>query len=143
VQDFENLLVWRKAHALALDVFRATQRRSRTGSASLRSQLRRAAISIPANIAEGCGHEGPRELARFLQISMASATETEYHLRLCHDLDVLTRAEYATLVGSVKEVKKMLATLIQRVRARAAAGTGHGAQTSKKPPVASPLTTDG
>ena len=78
MQDFEKLTVWRKAHELTIGVFRATEVRGRRGFGSLVSQMRRAVVAIPAKIAEGCGHEGRRELARLLQIALASAAELQY-----------------------------------------------------------------
>lgn len=116
MQDFRKLRVWRKAHELVLAVHRATQSGRRKGSAALVSQLRRAAISIPANIAEGCGHSRPKELARFLQIAMASANEMEYHLLLARDLGLISSAVYERLDIESVQMKRMLASLIQRVR---------------------------
>jgi len=69
------------------------------------------------NIAEGCGHAGKREFARFLQIAIASAFELEYHLLLAAELAILQRSTYLELETEVKGVKKMLTALIQRVRA--------------------------
>ncbi|MCA1616751.1 MAG: four helix bundle protein, partial [Acidobacteria bacterium] len=83
----------------------------------LTSQIRRAAASIPANIAEGCGRESKAELARFLHISMGSASEVEYHLLLAHDLRLLSDATYGSLEVQVTEVKRMLTSLTQKIKA--------------------------
>jgi four helix bundle protein len=83
----------------------------------LRRQLRRAAASIPANIAEGCGRSGTAELARFLHIAMGSASELEYHLLLTRDLQLLAKADYERLAGGVIEIKRMLTSLIQKLSA--------------------------
>lgn len=80
------------------------------------SQIRRSAASIPANIAEGCGRSGGAEFARFLQIAMGSASELEYHLLLAHDLEYVSTLEYESLTGMVVEVKRMLASLIRKLR---------------------------
>ena len=82
MQDFRQLKVWRKAHSLALAIYKGTVRFPRTELYGLTSQIRRACVSIPANIAEGCGRGGDPELGRFLQIAMGSASELEYHLLL-------------------------------------------------------------
>ncbi len=116
MQDFRGLKVWEKSHALALHVYRATQRVRRADFPGLVPQLRRAAASIPANIAEGCGHAGRREFARFLQIAIASAFELEYHLILAAELGVIQRSTYLELEAQVKEIKRMLTGLIARVR---------------------------
>ena len=117
MQEFRDLRVWQRAHRLTLDVYRATQRRKKCDYPGLIPQLRRAAASIPANIAEGCGHAGQREFARFLQMALASAFELDYHLLLAAELGVINRATFLELETEVKGVKKMLSTLIDRVRA--------------------------
>src|SRR5690348_6525884 len=90
------------------------------------SQLRRAAASIPTNIAEGCGHSTRREFARFLQMAMASASELEYHLLLAVDLGLLQRRDYEALDAAVTEVKRMLTALIRRVRSADTASRERG-----------------
>jgi four helix bundle protein len=83
----------------------------------LTSQTRRACSSIPANIAEGCGRSGDAELARFLQIAMGSAGELEYHLLLAYDLKFLNLEDYERLAEAAVEVKRMLASFIQKLKA--------------------------
>ncbi len=80
------------------------------------SQIRRSSASIPANIAEGCGRNGDRELTRFLQIAMGSASEVEYHLLLAHDLGIVGERDYEQLNNNIVEVKRMLAALIKKTR---------------------------
>ena len=82
----------------------------------LTSQMRRASASIGMNIAEGCCRKGDAEMGRFLQIAMGSASELEYQFLLAHDLDYLRDAGYERLTAQVVEVKKMLSSLIQRVK---------------------------
>ena len=82
----------------------------------LRSQMRRAASSIGANIAEGCGRESDAELNRFLVIAMGSASELEYHLVLSRDLGFLLPEAYSELNDKIREVKKMLASFVQNLR---------------------------
>jgi four helix bundle protein len=82
----------------------------------LTNQLRRAASSIPANIAEGCGRNGDAELARFLDISMGSATELDYHLMLARDLGDIQPERYEHLATEVDGVSRMLAAFIARLR---------------------------
>lgn len=115
MRPFRELAVWSKSHALTVAVFRATQRVRRADFPGLVSQLRRAAASIPTNIAEGCGHVGQREFARFLQIAMASASELEYLLLLACELGMISSDAYQRLASQVTEVKRMLAGLIKKV----------------------------
>jgi four helix bundle protein len=117
VKDFRKLQVWEKSHRLTLAVYKATMAFPNTELHGLTSQIRRACASIPANVAEGCGRNGDAELARFLQIAMGSASELEYRLLLAHDLGFLSQPEYQHLDESTTEVKRMLATLIKKLRA--------------------------
>ncbi|HEY0566386.1 MAG TPA: four helix bundle protein, partial [Terriglobales bacterium] len=80
------------------------------------SQMRRAAASIPANIAEGCGRKRDPELARFVEIAIGSSNELEYHLRLSRDLSYLDDAGYASLLQRTQEVGRMLSSLLVTVR---------------------------
>lgn len=116
MQNFRDLKVWEKGHALVLAVYKITARFPREELYGLTSQMRRAAVSIPANIAEGCGKDGGSDFARFLQIAAASASELEYHLLLANDLGLLERDVCEHLTGDVTEARRMLAVLIQRVR---------------------------
>ncbi len=86
MRSFRELNVWQKAHHFTLEVYRITQKFPDDERFGLVSQLRRAAASIPTNIAEGCGREGERELARFMTIAAGSASEAEYQLLLASDL---------------------------------------------------------
>lgn len=111
MQDFRNLKVWHKAHALTLDIYRATQAYPRCESFGLTSQTRRAAASVPANLAEGCGRDSSAEYRRHVQIALGSANELEYHLLLGHDLSYLSDTIHLTLQSQVQEVKRMLTGL--------------------------------
>jgi four helix bundle protein len=115
MQDFTKLNVWKKAHDLAVTVYRVTWSVKPRDFPGLVSQLRRAATSIPANIAEGCGHRSRKEFGRFLQIAMASAFELEYHFILAGELGLLPVATCEDLLGRIREIKRMLAALTQRV----------------------------
>ena len=117
VRDFRQLRVWQKAHRLTLAVYEATCTFPKEEVYGLTSQLRRAGASVPANIAEGCGRDGTAELSRFLRIAMGSASELEYHLLLAHDLNILSDSAYERLATDTTEVKRMLASLISRLKA--------------------------
>ncbi len=115
MQDFRSLIVWQRSHAMTLRVYRETQSFPKAELFGLTSQLRRNCSSISANIAEGSGRGG-REFARFLTIASGSASETEYHLILARDLGYLSAECYQSLNTDVEEVKRMLTSLIRRVR---------------------------
>jgi four helix bundle protein len=117
MKDFRKLSVWTKSHGLVVEVYKETRGFPREELYGLTSQLRRSAASVPANIAEGCGRGSDAELARFLHIAMGSASELEYHVLLAHDLDYLTAPTHKRLTEQVQEVKRMLAALIQKLKA--------------------------
>lgn len=116
MQDFKKLKVWEKSHQLTLAVYRATGPFPKDELYGLTSQMRRSCASIPANIAEGCGRGGKAEFARFLQVALGSASELEYHLLLARDLRLLGDGEYKPLSGQAVELKRMLASLLQKVK---------------------------
>jgi four helix bundle protein len=117
MRDFRTLQVWQKAHQMTLTVYKATAHFPREEAYGLVSQIRRAAVSIPMNIAEGCGRDGDAELARFMQIAMGSASELEYGIVLAHDLGLLSQDEHGQLSEASVEIKRMLASLIRKLRA--------------------------
>jgi four helix bundle protein len=116
MEDFKDLKVWTKAHLLTLAICQRTRVFPRDEIYGLTSQVRRAAASIGANIAEGCGRRSDPELKRFLQIARGSASELEYHLLLARDLQFLTPSEFKELESKILEVQRMLAALVQRLQ---------------------------
>ena len=116
MQDFRNLKVWVRAHSLTLAAYQSTQVFPKEEQYGLTAQIRRSAASICANIAEGCGRGSKVDFARFLHIAFGSASELEYHLILASDLQYLQRRVYESLNRAVIEVKRMLASLIRRLR---------------------------
>ena len=115
MSDFKNLIVLQKAQALAVDVLAATKNIRGQDSASFRSQLVRAAFSIPANIAEGRSQDSERQFSRFLKIALNSSTEVEYHLITCRDIGGLTHETAGSLIQQTIEVRKMLCGLLSKI----------------------------
>jgi four helix bundle protein len=113
MQDFRRLQVWEKSHQLVLRIYRETRGFPKEEVYGLTAQVRRAAASVPTNIAEGCGRQAIGDYVRFLHIAMGSASEVEYQLLLSHDLGFLAKPNYEVLDKNVVEVKRMLASLIQ------------------------------
>ena len=113
--DFKKLHVWQRGHALALSVDRACKRIRAKQYSSLRNQIFTAALSIPANIAEGRRKASEKEFVRFLRIAVSSASELESHLIFAHDADILSESEFVSLVSETIRVRKMLYGLIKRV----------------------------
>jgi four helix bundle protein len=117
MKDFRQLKVWEKSHQLALTIYRITASFPREETYGLASQIRRAASSIPSNIAEGCGRDGDPELARFCIIARGSASELEYQLLLARDLKLLQPNDYETLSQQTIDIKRMLTVLVQKLTA--------------------------
>ncbi|SRR5690606_1642743 len=117
MQDFRNLQVWKAAHAVTLDIYRMTQEFPQEERYGLTSQVRRSAVSIPSNIAEGCGRGSDADFARFVQIAMGSASELEYQILLADDLAFMHSAESQTLIEKVQRVKRMLIGLHKKLTA--------------------------
>ncbi len=117
MKDFRSLKVWEKSHALTLAIYKATEGFPKQELYSLTNQIQRAAVSIPANIAEGCGKDSDAELKRYFTIAMGSASELEYLLLLAHDLSYLQVKVYQSMQSELVETRKMLNAFIQRLKA--------------------------
>ena len=116
VRDFRNLKVWEKGHEMVRQTYSDTGGFPRDEIYGLTSQMRRSAVSIPANIAEGCGRRGRPELARFLTIAQGSAAEFEYYVILAHDLGCLTDSAADRLGSQVAEIGRMLSAYAARLQ---------------------------
>ena len=110
--DFRKLNVWKKGHALAVRVDKVASTIRTARHISLKSQLVRAAMSIPANIAEGRHQESERDFARFLRYSVNSAYELEYHLVVSQDVGAIPDDEASSMLAEAIEVRKMLHGLL-------------------------------
>ena len=116
MQDFRNLKVWQKAHSWVLGVYEATAGFPKTEVFGLTSQLRRSAISVASNIAEGCGRGSDSDFGRFLQMAFGSANEADYQLLLAKDLGYLPAANHEKLESDMAEIKRMLAALLRKIQ---------------------------
>ena len=111
MRPFRDLIVWQKAHTVALAIYRETASFPRDEMYGLTSQMRRSASSVPTNIAEGSARDGHREFHQFLAIALGSAAELEYQILLSKDLGYLTVAKFDELDKNIAEVKRMLVAL--------------------------------
>ncbi len=113
--DFAKLHVWRKAHALTLNVHGVAIHIRGSNYAPLRGQMIRAAMSIPANIVEGRGQKSERDFGRFLGYALNSSSELEYHLIVARDINAITLSDFKSLAAQLIEVRKMLHGLLKAV----------------------------
>ena len=112
-KSFEDVEVWRKAHGFVLDVYRLTEMFPKHELFGLTSQLRRAAVSVPANFAEGFRKVTKPDKLRFYGIALGSLEECRYYLRLARDLSY---ADTTALRSSLEEISKMLTSYTSRIR---------------------------
>lgn len=116
MQNYKDLKVWAKAHEFTLKVYTITHKFPKEESYGLTSQLRRSAVAIAANIAEGCGKKTQSDFANFLNIALGSANESDYYILLARDLSYITPEEFLNLSTQINETKAMLISLINKVR---------------------------
>ena len=115
MQDFRNLSVWQRARRLTKSVYELTVDFPGSEEFGLKSQMRRATVSICSNIAEGCGRRGDREFRRFLDVAMGSACELECETILSFDLAFITEAAQEQILDAVIHIKRMLGGLLSRL----------------------------
>ena len=115
-KGFRKLLVWQRAHEMVLSVYKMTEKFPKSEMFALTSQLRRAVVSIPANIAEGQGAGTKAQFARYLDIAKGSLSEVEYYLVLSKDLGYINSEAYNTLEALRSETGYLLYRLIGSMR---------------------------
>jgi four helix bundle protein len=117
---------------MAMDAHRVAGQLRGAKHATLRTQITRAAMSVPTNIVEGCGQQSAREFSRFLRIALNSTSELEYHLLAARDLAAVRAADALTLTTQVIEVRKMLYGLLRYLATRSEDQIGAPVATSER-----------
>ena len=117
MQDFTQLSVWQKAHNLTINVYKLTMNLPAEERFGLTSQIRRCCVSIESNLAEGCGRDGDKEFARFVDISMGSSFELRCQLLIARDLGYIDSNQYQLFESKILEVNRMLGGLLKKLRA--------------------------
>jgi four helix bundle protein len=117
VKDYREIKVWLRSHDLTLKLYGLTKRFPKDEQFGLTSQIRRAASSIPANIAEGCGRDGYAELKRFMNIALGSACELDYFILLAGELGYIDTTITEQLAREILEIRRMLGSFIQKLKA--------------------------
>ncbi len=115
MKDFRDLHVWERSHQLTLAIYAETLKFPREELYGLTSQIRRRAVSVGANIAEGCGKTGNNEFQRYLQIAAGSASELDYELFLAKDLGYLPKTDHARIAEELSQIRKMLSSLLRKL----------------------------
>ncbi len=117
MKNYRELKIWQRSHALTVSLYQVAKSFPREEVFSLTNQMRRASVSIPANVAEGCGREGDAELKRFLTIALGSACELDHYLLLAGELGYLDESSGRPLAAEITEIRRMLGTFIQKLKA--------------------------
>lgn len=112
-KGFRKLIVWQRAHQLVLLVYKFTEKFPKNEMFGLTSQLRRAVVSVPANVAEGYGAGGKGQFGRYLDIAQGSLAEVEYYLILAQDLTYITSSQYEQAESLRAETGFLLHRLIE------------------------------
>lgn len=115
MKTYRDLIVWQKSMTLVTDVYKATRTFPREEVYALVSQLRRCAISIPSNIAEGYGRKSTGDYVRFLQIAMGSLFEIQTQLEIARNLEFLSQDHFEKIHESSREIERMLSSLIRKL----------------------------
>jgi four helix bundle protein len=115
MKDFRTLNVWEKSHKLTILIYQRTKEFPKEELYGITSQLRRSIVSIPTNIAEGCGRGSDKDFAKFAQIAIGSASESEYLILLSNELGYIEKDVSVRLIEKVCEIKMMLTSLIKNL----------------------------
>ncbi|MGA9994382.1 MAG: four helix bundle protein [Pyrinomonadaceae bacterium] len=118
MRPHENLEAWRKALDFVVDVYKATESFPKEEKFGLTSQIRRAAVSIPANIAEGAGRQSPKEFAHFLSNAQGSASELETELIIAHKLGYLNEHRFLELRTALERIGRLITGLSHHLRSK-------------------------
>lgn len=118
MKTYTELFVWQKSMELVTNIYRDTQSFPKEEVYGLTSQIRRCAVSIPSNIAEGFGRKSQQDFIRFLKISMGSLFELQTQLRISKNIGFLNESRFNALFEETREVERMLSSFIQSITAK-------------------------
>jgi four helix bundle protein len=116
INSYRNLIVWQKSVALVTDIYTLTKSFPQEEKFGIVSQLNRASVSIPSNIAEGWGRESSKNYLQFLRISRGSLMETETLLEISKNLNYINDSEFKVISDNIEEVSKILQGLIKSIQ---------------------------
>ena len=116
IRSFKDLIVWQRSMDLAVTIYKITQKLPASELFGLTSQLRRGAVSIPSNIAEGYGRQSTGNYRQFLSISRGSLMEIETQIDICERLKYLAHPETENIFKEITEISKMLTSLISKIK---------------------------
>lgn len=115
MRSFQNLDIWKRSHALAIEIYKVTRTFPSNEAFGQVSQIRRAVVSIPTNIAEGCGRRTNSEFANFLNIASGSASEVEYEIILAKETNYINEQQYKYLINEIRQIRSMISAYMTRL----------------------------
>lgn len=118
MSNFRKLLIWQKAMNLVTSTYQHTKQFPKEEIFGLSSQIRRSAISVPSNIAEGFGRDSNKEYLRFLNVSISSLFEFQTQLEIAKNIDYLKEVEFTNLYEESRELERMLVSFINKIKER-------------------------
>jgi four helix bundle protein len=118
LRNYKDLLVWQKGYKLCLDIYKASKIFPKDEQYILVPQIRRAAVSIPSNTAEGYGRKSTKEYIQSLYIAYGSLCELETQILLANDLEYLDTDRFGAIQGAIEEVERMLKALIRSLEGK-------------------------
>jgi four helix bundle protein len=116
IRTHRDLLVWQKSMVLVTDIYRKSQRFPTQEQYGLTSQIRRAAVSIPSNIAEGFGRQSTGDYIRFLNIAVGSLFEVQTQIEIAFNLSFIEESDFTVIFESTREIDRMMSSLIQKLK---------------------------
>lgn len=128
---FEDIQAWQKAYDVTLRIYRLTETGSFSKDYGLRDQVRRATVSIMANIAEGHGRKSNAEFANFLNVARGSAHEVQSHLHVAVGLGYIVRSDFQAIYGLVSEISRMALALARYLRESTKTSQPRNSETSQ------------
>jgi len=118
MKTFRDLLIWQKSMNLVTEIYQLTNSFPKEEIYGLSSQIRRSAISIPSNIAEGYGRDGNSDYLRFLNISISSLFEIQTPLEISYNLKYINQIQFNKTNGESREIERMLSAFIRKIKDR-------------------------
>lgn len=116
INSYRDLLIWQKSMVLVTEIYKLTSQFPKEEVYGITSQIRRASISIPSNIAEGYGRNSTGDYKRFLQISLGSLYELQTQVEICFRLNYLSNEHYTNVQQKVFELEKMINSMISKIK---------------------------
>jgi four helix bundle protein len=116
IRTHRDLLIWQKSMILVTEIYRKSQRFPTQEQYGLTSQIRRAAVSIPSNIAEGFGRQSTGDYIRFLNIAVGSLFEVQTQIEIAFNLSFIPESDFTGIFESTREIDRMMSSLIQKLK---------------------------